>query len=139
MESQRVEHLVLPAIYRYADYWSPPFVFDNCGVPIPWGPLSGVAATIMFRDSPEDQSPIITISTTSSAAGAIYLGPVAVSPPGSNESYLLPGGLQFFTSKASNLLLASAQARLDCVVTWANGTEAVIFTAEADVLMGYTR
>lgn len=126
-------------ISRFTDFWSVPYEFENNGVPIPWGPGSGASMTIEFRANEADPAPLLTISTTSSAAGQVFLGPAPLSPPGSNQSFLRPGGMQFFTAKASNELLACSRVWIEAVATWANGTQSSVWVEELEVRTGFNR
>jgi hypothetical protein len=127
-------------MWRYADFWSIPVVLDQEGVPIPF---AGATGQVQFRASeivaPTDTGPLFSVSTTASSAGQLYLGPQTLVVPGTTQTFLPPGGVQFFTARAQNSLLALDRIYFQVLATWANGTETVLMTGSIPVHQGYAR
>lgn len=126
-------------MWRYMDFWSEPVVLDEECIPVPF---VGATGQVQFRATPFDNpavSPLLTVTTTASAAGQLYFGPTTLVVPGSNQTFLPPGGVQFFTARASNSLLALEEVHYQAFAVWSNGTQGVLFTGRIRIHQGYAR
>jgi len=106
--------LDLTIVDQYADFFST-LVWTAGGSPVSY---AGATATMMARVSPGDASPVISISTTPSAQGGIFLGPYT-----DGFGNAVPaGGVELWIAKAAlGSSLTAPLYQFDVLLTWANG------------------
>lgn len=114
---------------QYADY-TQLLVWTAGGAAVDF---TGATATMMARVTPSDVTPLVSLSTTISSQGAIFLG----APDGSTRDALnapVPaGGIELWIAKAQlGAMLTAPLSRFDVLVTWAN-------SEVQDVWSGYLR
>ena len=103
---------------QFADftYLFPPWLVGAPPLPVDF---TGASATMAWRVSPTDASPLLAVSTAPSAAGSLVLGPVAMGPSGAVPA----GAIQANVSRASlgAAISGITLAWYDLLIVWANG------------------
>jgi hypothetical protein len=100
-----------------ADYLSNVFTYYAGGIAVD---LTGVAARMMFRLTPTDSLPLISISTTVNASGQILTGGQA-------------GTLSFTLTKVATTTLTVTSCLWDLYLDWPNGTSSALLNGTVHI------